>query len=113
MRTRPPTKLEKDEINAGADALLHPGGGGIAIWVRRDELQPRAAVRFRTDKPGGERLSVEYVVTVCASLRVGLERVMHALADEHGVDRESFARMVGVAFDVLMPEYMNVTEIRR
>ena len=111
--THKPNKREKDEINAGADALLYPGGGGIAIWVRRDELQPRAAIRFRTENPSGEALSPEYVVTVCAALRIGLERVMHALADEHGMDRKRFAEMVEVGFNVLMPKYETASEIRR
>lgn len=94
-------KRDKDEINAGADALLYPAGGGIAVWVRRGELEPRAAIRFRTDRPGGESIDIVQLATICATLQVGLDRVMHALADKAHVDRDTFAQMTRVAYDTV------------
>lgn len=107
------SRKESLEIQAGADALLTPGGGGVAVWVRRDELMPRVAIRFNTAKAEGERVDVLYIATILATLRIGVDRATHALADNMGVERDQLAAMVEVAHKGLAPHYETATNIVR
>lgn len=105
---------DKAEIQAGADLLLHPGGGGIAIWVRRDELLPPSAIRFHTQKlAGGEDIESTEIATILAALQVGLEQLTAAMAREMGMPLEVLVRMRSHAAEVLGPRMHALTEVRR
>lgn len=110
---QPMTRRHTLEIQAGADTLLAPGGGGIAIWVRRDELQPRAAVRFSTAVKEGEQIDYIKLATILATLQIGLERVRDGLADNMNMPREDLAVAVSAALDVLRPKAESTTNIIR
>lgn len=103
----------KPESNAAADAFLYPGGGGIAVWVRRDEMLPRVAVRFRTDKPEGENVDIEQTMTLVAMLSLGVERLQDILADTHNAEREAFKAAVKIAADALRDKVNTMSEVRR
>lgn len=107
------TRRQTLEIQAGADALLAPGGGGIAIWVRRDELQPRVAVRFSTAVKAGEQIDHIAIATILATLQIGLERVRDGLADNMNMPREHLAVEVSAALDVMRPKAEATTNIIR
>ena len=109
--SRPISRKETLEIQAGADALLAPGGGGVAVWVRRDELQPRVAVRFSTAVKEGEEIDWTKVATILATLRVGVERITQGLADQMNMPREQLQKAVDLAFKELMPHYETATNI--
>lgn len=110
---KPMTRRHTLEIQAGADALLAPGGGGIAIWVRRDELQPRAAVRFSTAVKAGEQIDHIKIATILATLQIGLERVRDGLADNMNMPREQLEAQVSAAVAVLRPMSEATTNIIR
>ena len=101
------------EIQAGADALLKQGGGGVAVWVRRDELSPRVAVRFRTAAEEGEDIPAEKIAAILGTLHIGVDRMTQALADSMGMPREDLAKMVEIARKELMPHYETATNIIR
>lgn len=107
------TRRQTLEIQAGADALLTPGGGGIAVWVRRDELQPRVAVRFSTAKQEGEEIDAAMLATYIATLRAGVLRLEQSLADSMNMERETFAEMTGIAFSAIEPRVEAATNIIR
>lgn len=100
-------------IQAGADALLTPGGGGIAVWVRRDELRPRVAVRFSTAVKEGEDIDVTKIATILATLRVGVSRITQAMADQMGMERDDLDKMVKLAEEVIAPHFETETNIIR
>lgn len=108
---KPITHKETMAIQAGADALLTPGGGGIAVWVRRDELLPRVAVRFSTAVKEGEEIDAIHLATIIATLRVGLDRITHAMADQMGMERDTLKGMIDKAHEVLAPKYETMTNI--
>jgi hypothetical protein len=100
------------EAEAAADSFLYPGGGGIVVWVRRDELLPRASIRFRA-KPGlSDRVDLVDSTILAATLRIALERIEHALADQHTTDREQFSKMVDAVRNELAPKYLAETFIK-
>lgn len=106
-----PKKSDKDEIQAGADTLLFPGKGGIAIWVRRDEMLPRAAIRFRSG-PGQENNSVDFIeiAALLAALQVALGKITISLADQMGIDHHEFAAICDAAMQEMGPKYDAKTE---
>jgi hypothetical protein len=103
------SQQETMAVQAWADALLTPGGGGIAVWVRRDELMPRVALRMNTAKKEGETVDAAMIAT----LRIGCERITHAMADSMNMERAELAVMVAKAADVLRPHYQVQTNIVR
>lgn len=109
----PISHKETMAIQAGADALLTPGGGGVAVWVRRDELLPRVAVRFSTAAKEGEEIDAIHIATYLATLRVGLDRITHAMADSMHMDRGTLKSMIDKAHEVLAPKYETMTNIVR
>lgn len=110
---KPLSRKQTLEIQAGADALLAPGGGGIAVWVRRDELQPRVAVRFSTAIKEGEEIDAVQIATILATLQVGVHRITQAMADQMNIPREDLQAMVETTFKVLAPHYEAATNIIR
>lgn len=101
------------EIQAGADALLTPGGGGFAVWVRRDEMAPRVAMRLSTNRPGGEDVGVTEIAALLATLHIGVHRITQALADEMNMPREMLDSMVGDARQIMTPYFEAQTNIIR
>lgn len=100
------------ESEAAADSFLYSGGGGIAVWVRRDELLPRAAIRFRAKRGLSDQIDLVDSTILAATLRIALERAEHALADQHATDREQFSKMVDVVRNELAPKYLAETFIK-
>ena len=96
---------DKLEIQAGADILLNPGNGGFALWVRRDEGQPRAAVRLRS-----KDLPIEECVVLLAAMQIGLGKLCMTMAQQFGMDEEAFAAMCDKALEILGPEMDARTE---
>lgn len=111
--SKPINRRQTLEIQAGADALLTPGGGGIAVWVRRDELEPRAAVRFSTAAQEGEEIDYVKIAIILATLRIGIDRVEHAMADQMNMPREALASMAAAALEDLRPRFELTTNIIR
>jgi hypothetical protein len=107
------TQTQIMEIQAGADALLKPGGGGVAVWVRRDDLYPRVAVRLSTTKPGGEEIDAAKMAAILATLRIGVDRVTQAMADQMVIERDLFASMVDDARKILAPHFQTATRVVR
>ena len=101
------------EIQVGADALLAPGGGGIAVWVRRDEMMPRVAMRLSTKHPGGEDVSVTQLASILAALHIGVHRMTQALADQMNMPRETLDSMVCDARTIMTPYFEAQTNIVR
>lgn len=89
---------DQQEISQAANLLLHPGEGGIAVWVRRDELRPRAAIRFR-----GKDVSLEEAVTLATMLSGAVMHACEAMAKEMGIPGDEFLDMVEKASEVLDP----------
>lgn len=110
---RPINRQESLEIQAGADALLTRGGGGVAVWVRRDELQPRVAARFSTAVKAGEEIGAEKIAVLLATLRIGVDRITQGLADTMDMPREVLEEMVGIAHKELRPHFEATTNIER
>lgn len=106
-------KRDKDEAEAGADTLLYPGGGGIAIWVRRDETVPRAALRFKR-RPGMETDQVDLVeaISLVTTLECGVDRVKTMMARLYDIDEKTFAGMCAAAKEVVAPRCVAFTAIR-
>ena len=104
----PVTKRDKAEIETGADLLLYPGKGGIAIWVRRDECTPRAAIRFRK-----EDVPLEETCCLLASLRVGLDILERSIAQIHGIEPDVFAAMCADALKIIGPRIRASAEVRQ
>lgn len=101
------------DISQAANTFLHPGGGGIAIFVRRDEMQPRAAIRLRDGAPGPRDITVE-LVTMVACLRQALAMVEVALANQLPMPIDDFRDMADIAeSEVIAPRIVPATEVRR
>lgn len=83
------------------------------MWVRRDELQPRVAVRFSSAVKGGEEIDAVKIATILATLRCGVDRITHALADQMGMEREVLADMVAKAHETLGPIFDTATNVVR
>lgn len=108
-------KIQRPDIlesQAGADAFLHPQHGGIAIWVRREEMLPRAAVRFRTRRPGEpDQVPLEDIVMMLASLHVGTELMTRNLAKDMDLPFSDLNKMVETAKEILRPRMYSDTAI--
>lgn len=105
-------KRDKAEIETGADLLLYPGRGGIAVWVRRDELLPRSAIRWREPGKATGEIDLTEAVTMMAALQVGIAKTGMGLAKLFDIPEEKFAAMVDTAVEVLAGRMDAMTETR-
>lgn len=79
-----PSVAESLEIQAGADVLLAPGRGGVALWVRRDELRPRVAFRYH-----GEAVPPEEHVLMLGAMKAGFEAACRSVRVQLGLPNDS------------------------
>lgn len=98
---------DQAEIEAAADVLLYPGGGGIAIWVRIDELEPRAAVRWR-----GKDVDPAEAVTHVACLAVAIERLCTGLEKTFDLPAGQFMKMVSEMVPVVRDRTASNVKVR-
>ena len=91
--SKTPTRREHE---AASDIFLAPGDGGVMIWCRRDELKPRASIRFR-----GQDMPIEEAVALVACLRKGYEQISRQLAQAIGIDEDAFEQMVDTGYEAI------------
>lgn len=92
-------RREKPEANAGADIFLHPGQGGMMVWVRRDEAYPRAAIRVRG------KVGLEEMVAMLGALEVGLSSLIKSTAARMSIAPDTFAEMVKIGADIIRENF--------
>lgn len=100
MPEKPFIEKQAAEIEAAADVFLAPGDGGVAVWVWRQDLQPRASIRLR-----GKDMDLVEAVAMFGALHQGLARCAAAFAESVGVDPLKFCDAVTDASATLAKEF--------
>ena len=101
-----PDRVSTWRTNERADGLFGPAGG-LAVWVRRDDLDTmgaRAAARHGPTDP------IECAMLL-AQLRIGLDKLRTSLCAAQGWDAGTMAKMEADAADVLRPRLDSAARI--
>ena len=88
--------------NKTAEALFGPDGG-VAVWVRREEVLARAVLRG-----GGDLVQAAMDI---ASLRMGIEKLIETIAAHHGVMPAQLEHMAGLAEETMRPATAHAARI--
>lgn len=90
--------------NKAADGLFGEEGG-MAIWVRSEEVAPRAAVRSGSS-------DLAEVIAELGALKLGLDRLIEATAKRHDMDPKFVGMAMSVAADMIRKKAEPVIRIR-
>lgn len=93
-------KRDQAEIDIAVENFLHPGGGGVIIWVRRDELVPRMAVRSK-----GTCLEFEEAAAIIACLKITVDEATTHLGEVFGLKHDEMAEAAGIAVEAIRERY--------
>lgn len=92
--------------NEAARSLFGPEGG-LAVWVRREELSGRVHINGIVQ---GDPIQT---VSELAALRVCLEGLTERLAEYHGVAPTNFSESIEIAADVIRSKTDSVMRIKK